>query len=372
MIKASERCFGMVMLWLLAKFTSAFHPSPLCPIRPLSTSVYFSHTNPMSSFQPHSPDLTHISSWSFQSSSADDENMRNGDDANNANATVPQTLLSDSTRNTNLEDGMSNEELMASIGTSPRRIFLSIASASGIALGANFFGVTSKLLTAFPESAVESTTLDTYYPRGEFKRFRGTEYGYTFLFPKQWVGDTALELAKAQRRTVSLDYTMKTGQKSKNTLPDAAFGPPGKLNARGVSQSDTNLSVIATPLPPTFRSLEESLGSPTSAAETLLKVSLAPEGSGRSATLIDACEERRGNNESEVVVYQFNYRVDRGSQGVPLRAISTIAVRPSSNSNIGSNTLVTLTVVAPEEDWERDDKYASKLRRVADSFKLTR
>lgn len=56
---------------------------------------------------------------------------------------------------------------------------------------------------------------------GDFKRFKGYEYGYTFVYPKQWVGDTALELAKAQRRTRSLDYTMKNGKKSTNTLPDA-------------------------------------------------------------------------------------------------------------------------------------------------------
>lgn len=56
---------------------------------------------------------------------------------------------------------------------------------------------------------------------GEYKRFKGSEYGYTFVYPKEWVGDTAVELAKAQRRAKALDYTMKSGRKSTNTLPDA-------------------------------------------------------------------------------------------------------------------------------------------------------
>ena len=56
---------------------------------------------------------------------------------------------------------------------------------------------------------------------GDYKRFKGNEYGYTFIYPKQWVGDTAVELAKAQRRALTLDYTMKNGKKSASTLPDS-------------------------------------------------------------------------------------------------------------------------------------------------------
>ena len=58
------------------------------------------------------------------------------------------------------------------------------------------------------------------YP-GDYKRFKGNEYGYTFIYPKQWVGDTAVELAKAQRRALTLDYTMKNSKKSTSTLPDS-------------------------------------------------------------------------------------------------------------------------------------------------------
>jgi ABC-type nitrate/sulfonate/bicarbonate transport system permease component len=62
---------------------------------------------------------------------------------------------------------MSTEQLMKAIGTSPRRIFLSFASATVIALAGNFLGVTSNLLTAIPEDTIEAAGLDLYFPRGE-------------------------------------------------------------------------------------------------------------------------------------------------------------------------------------------------------------
>jgi hypothetical protein len=63
---------------------------------------------------------------------------------------------------------LSNSDLMRVLGTSPRRIVVSFLSASGIALAGNLLGVTSRLLTTIPEDMVESSGLDTYFPRGEF------------------------------------------------------------------------------------------------------------------------------------------------------------------------------------------------------------
>lgn len=133
-----------------------------------------------------------------------------------------------------------------------------------------------------------------------------------------------------------------------------AFGPPGRLNKRGVSeQGDTNVSVVVSSVMTGF-SLKGTLGDPTSAARTLLRVSLAPEGSGRTATLLSAEED------SARQVYQFEYIIDRGEKGPPLQAISAIAAR-------NSDAVITLTVVAPSEDW-RDEEVATKLRKVANSF----
>jgi hypothetical protein len=135
-----------------------------------------------------------------------------------------------------------------------------------------------------------------------------------------------------------------------------AFGPPGRLNQRGVSeQGDTNVSVVVSTGLSGF-SLRGTLGSPTSAAETLLRVSLAPEGSGRTATLLNADEDVIRH------VYEFEYTIDRGERGPPLRAISVIAGR-------NSDTLITLTVVAPSEDWH-DETNAIKLRKIASSFHI--
>jgi hypothetical protein len=253
--------------------------------------------------------------------------------------------------------------LMRALNTSPRRLFLGSLSASAIALTGNFCGVTSILLDKFPEDSVESTGLDQYYPRGNFKRFKSGEFGYTLVVPKEWVQDTAVELAKIQKRAGNLDYSMRIGTKSPagvggGSVPDVAYGPTGAFTERGISQSDTNLSTIATKLRPGL-TLKKSLGSPSDAAETLLRVSLAPEGSGRIATLLGAREETRGAGQ----IYTFEYKVDRGNKGVPLRAISNIAAQ-------GGDTLITMTVVAPEKEWFGD--YEVKLRKTAESFKVIR
>mmetsp|Transcript_18958 Transcript_18958/g.31424 ORF Transcript_18958/g.31424 Transcript_18958/m.31424 type:complete len:330 (-) Transcript_18958:1291-2280(-) len=246
---------------------------------------------------------------------------------------------------------MSSGDIMRAMGTSPRRILLSGLSASGIALAGNFLGVTSRLLTLLPEDSVEASGLDTYFPRGDFKRCNGE--GYTFVVPSEWVADTYIALAKAQRQAKTLDYNIPRSSSS-STLPDAAFGPPGRLNKRGVSeQGDTNVSVVVSSGLKGF-SLKGTLGSAQNAAETLLRVSLAPEGSGRTASLLNAEEDASRS------VYQFEYNVDRGERGPPLKAISVIAGR-------NTDTLVTLTVVAPLENWD-EENFATKLRKVAASF----
>lgn len=130
----------------------------------------------------------------------------------------------------------------------------------------------------------------------------------------------------------------------------SAFGPPGRLDARGVSKGDTNVSVIRTDLGQGF-SLAAIMKSPTKGASVLLEKSIAPEGSGRKATLLDASEANG--------LYQFSYCIDR--QGAPpLQAISILAEK--------NGVLYTLTVVAPEDDWS--GSFGMKLRKIASSFHL--
>jgi len=248
--------------------------------------------------------------------------------------------------------------MMRALGTSPRRVALSFLSASGIALAGNFLGVTSMLLAAIPEATVEASGLDAYFPRGEYKRCRAR--GYTFVVPSEWVADTFVELAKAQRDVRPLDLQMKRGGGGgggASLLPDSAYGPPGRLDRKGVSESgDTNVSVIVSGGIRGF-SLR-TLGRPEEAAEKLLRLSIAPEGSGRVATLLSAVEDKsRG-------VYEFEFNVDRGPRGSPIKNISVIAATP------GGDKLITLTVVAPLQLWD-DDVFDRKCRKIASSFHLT-
>jgi len=251
-------------------------------------------------------------------------------------------------------------DMMRALGTSPRRIVLSLGGATAVALGANFLGSTSALLGVLPPEAVESSGLDAYYPVNGFKRFSSSEFGYSFAVPNGWAADTAVELAKATRRAARLDYEMPRRNRPAGggVIPDAAFGPPGKFDSRGVtSNTDTNVSAVTAPATPGFRLA--SLGGPTEAAETLLRVSLAPEGSGRKATLLGAAEVQAGKARA----YRFEYDVDRGEKGVPLRALSNVAVREG-------DVLITMTVVAPREGWEGEG--GKRLRKVAESFRITR
>ena len=251
---------------------------------------------------------------------------------------------------------MTSPDVMRALGTSPRRIFISLGSASFIALGANFLGCTSALLGNLPPETLERSGLDAFYPVNGYKRFTSSEFRYTFVIPNGWAADTSVELAKATRRSGTLDYRMSKRPAGSGIIPDAAFGPPSKFDSRGVSSNtDTNVSAIASKAPPGFTL--RSLGWPTEAAETLLRVSLAPEGSGRRATLLSASEVAAG----AVVAYRLEYDVDRGEKGVPLRAISNVAVREGE-------MLVTMTVVGPLAAWEGEG--GAKLRRVAESFRL--
>lgn len=113
------------------------------------------------------------------------------------------------------------------------------------------------------------------------------------------------------------------------------------------------MSVIQSAFPPGF-SLQETMKTPREGALFLLNNSIAPPQSGRKATLLNASELNG--------LYQFEYQIDRGDKGRPLRSISVLAQAKRS--------LYTLTVVAPEEDWTSSANNEHKLRTIAESFHL--
>eukprot|EP00977_Amphora_coffeiformis_P029981 scaffold43901_cov183-Amphora_coffeaeformis.AAC.2 len=274
---------------------------------------------------------------------------------------------------------LSTRDMMVAMGTSPRRIFLASLSASGIALTGNLFGVTSQLLAALPEDQVAATGLDTYFPRGPYKRYRTVDY--SLVIPKEWVADTALELAKAQQRSKSLDYSLRgPSTKSTTILPDAAFGPPGNLLNDKSTSGDTNVSVIRTPAPANFDlrqvmttkssqdgSSEENDGDATVGAQFLLQNFLAGKGREVSLLSVDA-NNSAASPTTRSTSYRFSYRVDRGETRAPLQAVSIIAQKFASTPTVGS-TLFTFTVVAPVGTWE--SSFRTKLYKVADSFVLS-
>merc|ERR1711865_1049355 len=123
--------------------------------------------------------------------------------------------------------------------------------------------------------------------------------------------------------------------------------------------------------------LRGTLGPPREAAETLLANSIAPAGSGRTATLLEAVEVVKETNlrekknpstsssSSTLPYYQLEYVVERGpNRGPPLHTIAVIAASPAGD------TLYTLTVVSPDATWNTSPDSATKLRTIATSFQL--
>lgn len=249
------------------------------------------------------------------------------------------------------------QQTMRMMGTSPRRVFLSVASSTAIALIANLFGITSHILSQLPEDISEKFGLDYVYPRNGFKRVTARSTSgigkCSFLIPKDWVADTGLALAQAQRQARTLDMTMNSNTRG-GVLPDAAFGPPGRLDSQGLSNGDTNVSVIINNDVKNFN-LKESLGEPDVAAEKLILSRFR-----RPTTLLSAAEVLCG----ESLQYRFEYIVDRGDKALPLRAISVIA-----GDNDG-NLYITLTVVSTSPEWDRST-VDEKLWRIVNSFKLS-
>ena len=94
------------------------------------------------------------------------------------------------------EATISLAQWMVGMNTSPRRIATATLSSTAIALAANFLGVTSGLLSLFPEAARQQR-LDVAYPVRGFKRHFDPQGRYTFIFPMRYVADQTVYLRNA-------------------------------------------------------------------------------------------------------------------------------------------------------------------------------
>ena len=180
------------------------------------------------------------------------------------------------------EATISLAQWMVGMNTSPRRIVTATLSSTAIALAANFLGVTSGLLSLFPEAAREQR-LDIAYPVRGFKRHLDPQGRYTFIFPVRYVADQTVYMRNADaaytRRTqdpLLAASGLRATPAAKSSGPDVAFGPPG-------TSAEENLSVVSGPLRP-GSSLLGTLGPPEQAADKLLRERIAKQGE-REVTL---------------------------------------------------------------------------------------
>ncbi|MED6177138.1 PsbP domain-containing protein 7, chloroplastic, partial [Stylosanthes scabra] len=129
-----------------------------------------------------------------------------------------------------------------------RRLLLGIGSASLVALGANFAGITSFLLAFSPENG-RNLKLDVLYPIRGYSRCLDTNQGFEFIYPANWVGDQTLLYRAAKKREAELSLDPPalnaTPKRSNVSEPIVAFGPPG-------STGELNVSVIVSPVSQDF------------------------------------------------------------------------------------------------------------------------
>ena len=102
------------------------------------------------------------------------------------------------------EATISLAQWMVGMNTSPRRIATATLGSTAIALAANFLGVTSGLLSLFPEAAREQR-LDIAYPVRGFKRHLDPQGRYTFIYPVRYVADQTVYM-----RNADAAYTRRT------------------------------------------------------------------------------------------------------------------------------------------------------------------
>lgn len=113
-----------------------------------------------------------------------------------------------------------------------------------------------------------------------------------------------------------------------------------------------NVSVVVAPIPPGFQ--WNAIGTPEQAADSLLEKSIAPPGSKKRATRLDAQERTDDNGQ---LYYTMEYVVETPRWKRHNSAV--YAVR--------KDTLYTLNVVAPEDQWEQQKE---QLRPIVQSFRL--
>lgn len=235
-----------------------------------------------------------------------------------------------------------------------RRLLVGVGSASLVALGADFGGITSFLLGLSPESG-RGLKLDVVYPIRGYSRCIETNEGFEFIYPAKWVGDQTL-LYRAVEKTEferALDPPPISTAKSNNrrrsiSEPVVAFGPPG-------TSGELNVSVIVSPVPQDFSI--EAFGGPKEVGEAVVRTIT---GSGRRPDVKGILIESalREDPAKNVKYYELEFRVES-----PSFRRHNLAVCCSRGGR-----LFTLNAQAPESAWP---EVKSEFHTIARSFSLT-
>ena len=207
-----------------------------------------------------------------------------------------------------------------------------------LAIGANFIGITSVLLSSTNPDYFKSLKLDQIYSINSYLRTVNDDYMY--IYPDNWIADQRLQLMAAANRELP-----QTLQRKQQVIPSSARQKSGSLGRL------ENVSVIKSKLLPGF-TLQGTLGTPTEAAEKLLK-SAAP--TPKEATLISAQQETRKGQ----LYYVYEYLVKKPDTNFNQHILSIITSRDSN--------LYTFTVQAPNNEWESEKETIIK---IANSFEI--
>ncbi|KAH7571214.1 hypothetical protein JRO89_XS04G0001600 [Xanthoceras sorbifolium] len=244
------------------------------------------------------------------------------------------------------------EEFAPLAATFRRKLLVGVGTASVVAVGANFGGITSFFIGLSPESG-RNLKLDVRYPIGGYSRYIDTNEGFEFVYPASWVGDQTLLYRAAEKSEFqrSLDPPPLNKVKSKNlniNEPVVAFAPPG-------SSGELNVSVIVSPVPLDFSI--EAFGEPKQVGESIVK---KITGSGRRPDVKGSLMKSSLREDSlrNVKYYELEFKVE--SPSFKRHNIAVCCTR--------SGRLYTLNAQAPESVWPQ---VKSDLHSIAKSFNLT-
>eukprot|EP00210_Caulerpa_lentillifera_P000147 g142.t1 len=187
------------------------------------------------------------------------------------------------------DDGVPSPVDLVKLGgqlTSRRQFARGISLATFFALGGNFLGITSFLLSLDGGRIADFTKLDVLIPISRFRRCWNPELGFEFQYNGEWLADQRLLMRTAERieqqNPLDLPSLAPRSTRDYDSDPVAAFGPAG-------SRGEENISVVVSSAVPGFQLT--MLGNAQIAAEKLLETKIAPEGSGKNAVLLNVDEK---------------------------------------------------------------------------------